>query len=423
MATDNRRADRVADAIREEVATFLAEDVKDPRITRTRDRHRRRGHARPPPRQSVRQRDGHRRRARGDVRGSRERRGRICASRVGRALRLAPRAGDHLPARREHRARGAHRGPACPDQRRQPPEPHRTAGMATPTTESSGLLLVDKPAGITSHDVVAIVRRALRTRRVGHAGTLDPFATGLLVVLVGRGTRLIPYIDGEPKVYEATIRFGAETDTDDRTGRVTRTRRAADRRRDRRGDRAAHRRRSTRCRRRIPRSRSTARARTPRRGAATPLDARSRCASTVHRMDAASAATADRRRGAHHVRRRHVHSRARARPRPTHGQRRAPRRASPHRSGPFAVERRGDGRRHRERASSRSGRSRAAIPSTSDAALDADELAARRAWQRDRRRASTAPRVALVDDEEDARRGRRRARRRACGRRLVLRDA
>jgi tRNA pseudouridine55 synthase len=95
--------------------------------------------------------------------------------------------------------------------------------MATPTTESSGLLLVDKPAGITSHDVVAIVRRALHTRRVGHAGTLDPFATGLLVVLFGRGTRLIPYVPGEPKVYEATIQFGAETDTDDRTGNVTRT--------------------------------------------------------------------------------------------------------------------------------------------------------------------------------------------------------
>lgn len=90
--------------------------------------------------------------------------------------------------------------------------------METPTPEVSGVLLVDKPAGITSHDVVAIVRRATRTRRVGHAGTLDPFATGLLVVLVGRGTRLIPYIDGEPKVYEATIRFGAETDTDDVTG-------------------------------------------------------------------------------------------------------------------------------------------------------------------------------------------------------------
>ena len=61
-------------------------------------------------------------------------------------------------------------------------------------------------------------RRALGTRRIGHAGTLDPFATGLLVMLVGRATRLLPYLDGEPKVYEATIRFGTATDTDDGTG-------------------------------------------------------------------------------------------------------------------------------------------------------------------------------------------------------------
>ena len=93
--------------------------------------------------------------------------------------------------------------------------------METSTTDD-GLLLVDKPAGITSHDVVAIVRRAVRSRRVGHTGTLDPFATGLLVLLIGRGTRLIPYVEGEPKVYDATIRFGAETDTDDATGAVTR---------------------------------------------------------------------------------------------------------------------------------------------------------------------------------------------------------
>ena len=95
--------------------------------------------------------------------------------------------------------------------------------MVIPAPDGGGLLLVDKPAGMTSHDVVAIVRRATQSRRVGHTGTLDPFATGLLVVLVGRGTRLIPYIDGEPKVYEAVIRFGAETDTDDGTGVVTRT--------------------------------------------------------------------------------------------------------------------------------------------------------------------------------------------------------
>ena len=95
--------------------------------------------------------------------------------------------------------------------------------MVIPAPDGGGLLLVDKPAGMTSHDVVAIVRRATHSRRVGHTGTLDPFATGLLVVLVGRGTRLIPYVDGEPKVYEAVIRFGAETDTDDGTGDVTRT--------------------------------------------------------------------------------------------------------------------------------------------------------------------------------------------------------
>jgi tRNA pseudouridine55 synthase len=83
-------------------------------------------------------------------------------------------------------------------------------------------LLVDKPAGVTSHDVVNDARRALRTRRIGHAGTLDPFATGLLVLLVGHATRLLPYLSGEPKVYRATIAFGAETDTDDVTGTVVR---------------------------------------------------------------------------------------------------------------------------------------------------------------------------------------------------------
>lgn len=95
--------------------------------------------------------------------------------------------------------------------------------MPSEAVRTSGLLYVDKPAGISSHDVVAIVRRAARTKRVGHAGTLDPFATGLLVLAVGPCTRLLPYIVGEPKVYEAHIRFGTETDTDDRTGTPTRT--------------------------------------------------------------------------------------------------------------------------------------------------------------------------------------------------------
>lgn len=88
---------------------------------------------------------------------------------------------------------------------------------------AGGLLLVDKPAGITSHDVVLRVRQIYGERSIGHLGTLDPFATGLLVLLIGRATRLANFLDTEPKVYEATIAFGAETDTDDETGVVTRT--------------------------------------------------------------------------------------------------------------------------------------------------------------------------------------------------------
>ena len=92
--------------------------------------------------------------------------------------------------------------------------------MRDATTD--GLLLVDKAAGMTSHDVVLAARRAVGESRIGHAGTLDPFATGLLVLLVGRATRLLPYLDGEPKVYDATIAFGRETDTDDLHGATTR---------------------------------------------------------------------------------------------------------------------------------------------------------------------------------------------------------
>jgi tRNA pseudouridine55 synthase len=79
---------------------------------------------------------------------------------------------------------------------------------------------VDKPAGLTSHDVVARVRRALGTRAVGHTGTLDPFATGLLVVLVGRATRLARFVEAQPKTYLAEAVLGTRTDTDDRTGAV-----------------------------------------------------------------------------------------------------------------------------------------------------------------------------------------------------------
>lgn len=85
---------------------------------------------------------------------------------------------------------------------------------------SPGILLVDKPAGLTSHDVVARVRRAFGTRKVGHAGTLDPMATGLLVIGIEGATRLLTYIVGADKTYEATIRLGQTTDTDDADGEI-----------------------------------------------------------------------------------------------------------------------------------------------------------------------------------------------------------
>lgn len=81
-----------------------------------------------------------------------------------------------------------------------------------------GCFIVDKPAGLTSHDVVARVRKIVGERRVGHTGTLDPFATGVLVVLVGRATRLAQFLSGAEKEYEAVIRLGYATDTGDVTG-------------------------------------------------------------------------------------------------------------------------------------------------------------------------------------------------------------
>lgn len=80
-----------------------------------------------------------------------------------------------------------------------------------------GLLIVDKPSGPTSHDIVACVRRALRERRIGHTGTLDPMASGVLPLLVGRATRLARFIGGD-KAYDATIRLGLDTDTGDALG-------------------------------------------------------------------------------------------------------------------------------------------------------------------------------------------------------------
>jgi tRNA pseudouridine55 synthase len=82
-----------------------------------------------------------------------------------------------------------------------------------------GLLVVNKPAGPTSHDVVARVRRVLRERRIGHTGTLDPIATGVLPLVVGRATRLARFLTASEKTYEASIRFGFATDSGDATGR------------------------------------------------------------------------------------------------------------------------------------------------------------------------------------------------------------
>lgn len=85
-----------------------------------------------------------------------------------------------------------------------------------------GFIVIDKPAGLTSHDIVARVRRILGLKKVGHTGTLDPFATGVLPVAVGEGTKAIPYLDESVKVYRATMVIGSATDTQDCTGRVER---------------------------------------------------------------------------------------------------------------------------------------------------------------------------------------------------------
>jgi tRNA pseudouridine55 synthase len=89
-------------------------------------------------------------------------------------------------------------------------------------TVGHGVLVVDKPRGITSHDAVARVRRAIGTREVGHAGTLDPMASGVLVLAVGEATKLVPWLTAQDKAYEATIALGVETDTLDAQGRPVR---------------------------------------------------------------------------------------------------------------------------------------------------------------------------------------------------------
>jgi tRNA pseudouridine55 synthase len=87
--------------------------------------------------------------------------------------------------------------------------------------ELNGLVVIDKPAGITSAKVVAIVKKLLRVSKVGHTGTLDPFATGVLICCINQATRLARFFLSGNKVYEAVLRLGVETDTQDGTGAVT----------------------------------------------------------------------------------------------------------------------------------------------------------------------------------------------------------
>ncbi|HYR80421.1 MAG TPA: tRNA pseudouridine(55) synthase TruB, partial [Candidatus Dormibacteraeota bacterium] len=87
----------------------------------------------------------------------------------------------------------------------------------------NAIVLVDKPAGISSADVVRRIKSRVKPARVGHLGTLDPFATGLLPIMIGEATKLAPFIDGGDKTYAGLIRLGTETDTLDRDGAVVRT--------------------------------------------------------------------------------------------------------------------------------------------------------------------------------------------------------
>ena len=93
--------------------------------------------------------------------------------------------------------------------------------MSGPGAQRGGIVIVDKPRGPTSHDVVARLRKTFGTRQVGHAGTLDPMATGVLVVAVGEATKLVPWLTSEDKAYETTVRFGVATDTLDAEGKET----------------------------------------------------------------------------------------------------------------------------------------------------------------------------------------------------------
>src|SRR5690606_18705851 len=92
-----------------------------------------------------------------------------------------------------------------------------------PSGSAHGVLVIDKPKGMTSHDVVSRVRRAFGTRRVGHAGTLDPMATGVLVLLLGEATKLSSVLTRAEKAYEARVQFGTSTSSGDADGSIVKT--------------------------------------------------------------------------------------------------------------------------------------------------------------------------------------------------------
>ena len=98
--------------------------------------------------------------------------------------------------------------------------PGQQRDRGRPAPWESGLVIVDKPGGMTSHDVVARIRKLAATKRVGHAGTLDPMATGVLVIGVEKATRLLGYLALTEKEYTGTIRLGQTTDTDDADGKL-----------------------------------------------------------------------------------------------------------------------------------------------------------------------------------------------------------
>src|SRR6187401_3453410 len=99
----------------------------------------------------------------------------------------------------------------------------KTSGPQDLKTSFDGVLVVDKAEGPTSHDVVTFARRALGVSRIGHTGTLDPMATGVLPLVIGRATRLAQFLTASDKTYEATLAFGRTTDTYDASGKVTGT--------------------------------------------------------------------------------------------------------------------------------------------------------------------------------------------------------